>query len=122
MENSVKDRGLKADFFESCPDEVARKLIGCQLISRSDNARVGGQIIETEAYCQFDPAAHCYQGRRGTMVKPMMHDAMYCSAGTIYIYPNSKKVRNDCHLNFVCGEVAFGSGVLIRALRPAAYL
>jgi len=111
---------IRKEFFNRCADEVARDLIGCCLFRRGENRGVGGQIVETEAYCEIDPAAHCYQGKKGTEKKPMMHDAMYCSAGTIYVYPNSRKEPNDCFLNFVCGGKGFGSGVLIRAIMPTS--
>jgi DNA-3-methyladenine glycosylase len=127
---------IEADFFKSCVDDVARSLIGCFLFVDEDGDRVGGQIIDTEAYCQNDPAAHCHKDKDSRFKKEFkngvclfedgvyqksvskrMHDSMYMSGGHIYVYPNNKDSSNGCYLNFACGEENFGSGVLIRALK-----
>lgn len=49
-------------FFERSAEIVAPDLIGCYLFTAIDDKRVGGMIIETEAYDQTDPFAHCYVG------------------------------------------------------------
>ena len=51
---------VTANFFHGCVDDVAAKLIGCFLFVEGDDGRLGGQIIETEAYCEHDPASHCH--------------------------------------------------------------
>lgn len=114
------------EFFCRCVDQVAQHLIGCYLFVEDEDGRVGGEIIETESYCQNDPAAHCYKdprfkgkillfehGKRRDSISSRMHDSMYKSGGHIYVFD-----RKHFHLNFVCGDENFGSGVLIRALRP----
>jgi DNA-3-methyladenine glycosylase len=107
------------EFFSRCVDQVAAELIGSFLLAERDGEVVGGQIIETEAYCQIDPAAHCYNSKEPGKPKiTKMNKAMFCPAGYVYVYPESKSHPNDCCVNLVCGPEGFGSAVLIRALRP----
>ena len=90
------------------------------MFTKSDIGLVGGRIVETEAYCQNDPAAHCYdKNTPGNARETRMNGAMYCPPGYVYVYPNSRKW---CHLNIVGRNPArqgkFGSAVLVRALEP----
>lgn len=90
-------------------DEIARQLIGTILIFKEGEAgNVGGLIVETEAYSENDPTAHCYS--------PIIAggDAMRNAGGHAYIFSAS---YGYC-LNFVTGNDRTGSAVLIRALRP----
>ena len=60
---------LGADFFERSVHEVARELIGCELLVDG----VGGVIVETESYERDDPACHAYVGltpRTATLFGP----------------------------------------------------
>ena len=98
---------IKPDFFNRCVDDVAAKLIGCYLFADGTGGRVGGQIIETEAYCENDPAAHCYNKKRSAKGKPLMCNSMFDPYGNVYIYPNSIEKPNDVHLNLVCREDGF---------------
>jgi DNA-3-methyladenine glycosylase len=110
---------IETEFFNRCVDNVAASLIGCFMFVEDNEGRVGGQIIETEAYCQNDSAAHCYNDKRAQKGEPPQRspskwfDSMYKPGGHVYIYD-----RKYFHLNFVCGAKGFGSGVLIRALKP----
>lgn len=106
--------------FDCCVDHAAASLVGSYLFCDTDSGRLGGIILETEAYCQRDPAAHCYNDFRTAtrpdhIRAPRMHDAMYLPAGHIYVYPNSKKW---CCFNIVCGPQYFGAGVLVRSILP----
>ena len=112
---------IDATFFERSVDEAACDLVGCWLFTESDSGLVGGRIVETEAYCQNDPTAHCYDKRLpgSPNERSKMCAAMFGHPGSIYIYPQSE---NWCHLNLVAREPArtakFGSAVLIRAIEP----
>jgi len=109
------------NLFSHCVDEVAANLIGMFISYEVSGSRLGGQIIETEAYCQYDTAAHCnafITGKRHSDSWPMS-----LPGGHIYVFPSMVRDSKDdpkstwC-LNLTCGFKDFGSAVLIRALRP----
>ena len=60
--------------------EVAKRLLGHELVYNGPNGRVGGIITETEAYTEDDPACHAYNG------KTQRNAPMFLAAGHIYIY------------------------------------
>jgi DNA-3-methyladenine glycosylase len=102
-------------FFDRDVETVAKALIGTFMFTVDQfGNRTGGEIIETEAYDQNDPAAHCYcpDGRRP--LKLGAAEAMLLGGGHAYIY----RARASWCLNFVTGKKGFGSAVLIRALMP----
>ena len=108
---SLLDRSF---FLDEDVDALAQRLIGTILIFDNEEAGpVGGYIVETEAYDQNDPTAHCF--------KDGSHEAsngswpMFLSGGNAYVFPTS---YGYC-LNFVTGKADFGSAVLIRALKPS---
>jgi len=50
---------LPPEFFCRPAQEVAQELIGCLLINRQAGGELlGGVVVETEAYCQCEPACH----------------------------------------------------------------
>lgn len=91
---------------------MARDLLGCLLVAQRHGARVGGVIVETEAYLgAHDPGSHA-----ATRGMTQRNRVMYGPAGTLYVY-----VSYGIHhlLNIVCGPDGEAGAVLIRALEPA---
>lgn len=97
---------MELDFTRNAPN-VARALLGHELIVSDDEGERGGIIIETEAYTRHDPASHSFHGQT------QRNKAMFMPAGTIYMYQIYG--LHYC-LNIVCGN-SDGQAVLIRALK-----
>jgi DNA-3-methyladenine glycosylase len=91
---------------------VAPDLIGRYLFTVVDGDRVGGMIIETEAYDAADPAAHCHP--EASSRRRAHSGAMQLAGGHAYIHGD----RGMSCLNLTCDREGFGSAVLIRALLP----
>lgn len=109
---------LRNEFFESDVETVAKALIGAFLFNiEKDGTPVGGRIVETEAYCQDDPASHCFGDKRlvGELTPRRFFDSMYLPSGHIYVY---KDGPSYCYLNLTCGKADHCSAVLIRAIEP----
>lgn len=89
--------------------DVARQLLGCELVATIDNKTVRLKIVETEAYHQADAASHSYKG------KTPRTDIMFGEAGHLYVY-----LTYGMHycMNIVTGKKNEGSAVLIRAAQP----
>jgi DNA-3-methyladenine glycosylase len=89
---------------------VARELIGAMLIRKEGDTRIGGIIVETEAYCgEDDLGCHCRAGRTER------NQAMYGQPGHAYIY-----FTYGMHwmLNVVVEVEGFPAAILIRAIKP----
>jgi DNA-3-methyladenine glycosylase len=100
---------LTREFFTRSVHEVARELIGVELLVDG----VGGRVVETEAYDHEDPAAHGYRGRterNASMFGPPGHAYVYRSYGIHWC------------VNFVCEGEGVAAAVLIRALEPTRRL
>jgi DNA-3-methyladenine glycosylase len=95
------------DFYDRSVHEVARDLIGCELLVDG----VGGVIVETESYERDDPACHAYVGLT-PRTRPL-----FGPPGRAYVY-----FSYGIHslLNAVCEPEGTAAAVLIRALEPTA--
>lgn len=97
-------------WLEADAPEVARALIGWELISQIGATVTAGRIVETEAYHGLiDPASHAFRG-------PTRRTApMFAAGGAVYVY-----VSYGIHrcMNIVTGPAGEGQAVLIRALEP----
>ena len=96
---------LRRSFFTRSVHTVAPDLIGATLLFK----RVGGVIVEVEAYHHTDPAAHSFGGRTER------NAVMFGPPGYAYVY---RSYGIHWCLNFVCEPEGVASAVLIRALAP----
>ncbi len=96
---------LTEGFFARSAREVARDLIGCELLHDG----VGGTIVETEAYEEDDPACHAFIGRTRRT------DVLFGPPGRAYVY-----LCYGIHrmFNVVTDVDGVAGAVLLRALEP----
>jgi DNA-3-methyladenine glycosylase len=98
---------LPPAFFARPAEVVAPELIGCRLVQRqADGALLWGVIVETEAYCQSEPACHGHRRRSPS------NDTLFGAPGQFYVY-----VSYGIHhcVNVVTGASGWANGVLLRA-------
>jgi DNA-3-methyladenine glycosylase len=96
---------LPADFYARPVVAVAKALVGC--VVRHDGC--AGEIVETEAYHESEPACHAHVGltaRTHILFGPPARAYVYRSYGIHAL------------LNAVCEDEGVGAAVLIRALEP----
>lgn len=86
---------------------VARALLGCVIVHRTDAGDRAGRIVETEAYIARDLASHAYRGRTER------NRSMFERPGTLYVF---RIHQVDC-ANAVTQT---GQAVLFRAIAPAS--
>lgn len=96
-------------FLNGSANEVARRLLGCELLREIDGRMVRVRIVETESYDQTDTASHSYKG------KTPRTEVMFGESGYLYVY-FTYGMHYCC--NVVCGPEGTGSAVLIRAVEP----
>jgi DNA-3-methyladenine glycosylase len=100
-------RRLGRDFFDRSVHEVAPDLLGATLLVD----RVGGVVVEVEAYDPDDPASHGYRRRTER------NASMFGPPGQAYVY---RSYGLHWCLNLVCEPEGRASAVLVRALEPTA--
>ncbi|MFQ3550252.1 MAG: DNA-3-methyladenine glycosylase [Armatimonadota bacterium] len=100
---------IDRSFFLENTVDVACNLLGKIMVFENNDDLLAGRIVETEAYCQNDPACHANKG-----ITPR-NSAMFGPAGFSYVY-----FTYGFHycLNFVTAEEGIGEAVLIRAVEP----
>ena len=96
---------LPAAFYDRPVLDVARDLVGCELV----HGPAGGVIVETEAYHESEPACHAHIG-----VTARTH-VLFRAPGTAYVY---RSYGIHALVNAVCEHEGVGAAVLIRALEP----
>ena len=96
---------LPAAFYDRPVLDVARDLVGCELV----HGPTGGVIVETEAYHESEPACHAHIG-----VTARTH-VLFRAPGTAYVY---RSYGIHALVNAVCEHEGVGAAVLIRALEP----
>jgi len=103
---------LPAAFYQQPTLELARDLLGRQLVRSVQGHSVTCRIVEVEAYHQDgDAAAHSYRG------KTRRNAVIFGPAGFLYVY-----FIYGIHycMNVVSEAEGVGAAVLIRALEPVA--
>ena len=86
---------------------MAPELIGCLLVKRQAGGELlRGVIVETEAYCQSEPACHGHRRRTPS------NETLFGEPGRFYVY-----VSYGIHhcVNVVTGRGDWANGVLLRA-------
>ncbi|MCP4580452.1 MAG: DNA-3-methyladenine glycosylase [candidate division Zixibacteria bacterium] len=106
----MKTIKLKRSFYNRPTLDVARDLLGKILICQNDSVKLGGRLVELEAYIgEDDPACHACRGRTPR------NEIMYGPPGFLYVYFT---YGNHYMLNFVTEGKGFPAAVLIRGLEP----
>ncbi|HEX8464883.1 MAG TPA: DNA-3-methyladenine glycosylase [Abditibacterium sp.] len=100
---------LPRQFYAPSADEVAPDLLGHFLLRRVENQWLGGEIVETEAYLQNDPACHAY------VRETPRNRVMWGDFGFAYVF---RIYGGYFCINAVCQAKGIAEAVLIRAIEP----
>jgi DNA-3-methyladenine glycosylase len=110
---------LDRDFFARSTLEVAPQLVGKYIVHRlRKNLTLVARVVETEAYCENDPACHAYANclRRAKGLSPSGRSALlFGPPGIAYVYLNY-----GIHwlFNVVTEQDGVAGAVLFRAVEP----
>jgi len=101
---------LPREFYERPTLQVARELIGKQIVYRHPKGELSAKIVEVEAYLgSGDPASHAARGKTGR------NSIMFGPGGYSYIY----FVYGMYHcLNFVAETESKAAAILLRGAEP----
>ena len=103
---------LPREFYNRATHIVAKELLGCHLVHRSQGVEQVGKIVEVEAYLgHHDLASHTSKGltkRTATMFGPPGFAYVYLIYGMYHCF------------NVVTEPAGIGAAVLIRAIEPIA--
>ena len=89
---------------------IARQLLGMYLEHETPSGKLGGYIVDCEAYLgPEDLAAHSFGMRNTPRVR-----AMYEKPGTIYLYT----MHTHLILNFITQPEGIPQGIMIRGVEP----
>jgi DNA-3-methyladenine glycosylase len=102
-------RALGSDDLPHDTLALAKFLIGKILVRDSDDGRLSGRIVETEAYPPGDPACHARSGRTAR------NASLFLARGHVYVY---RAYGISLMLNISSEREGVGAGVLIRAAEP----
>jgi DNA-3-methyladenine glycosylase len=89
--------------------ELARYLIGKVAVHDTDDGRLSGRIVETEAYPVGDSAGHAFRG------ETPHNRSLFLGNGHAHVYFT---YGSSFMLNVTSEAVGVGAGVLLRALEP----
>ncbi len=121
---------LDENFFSRNTVNVAEDLIGCYLIHYYRKQRLVGRIVETEAYCQDDPACHAYtnksriekgltpKGRSALMFGPAGHAYIYLNYGMYWLFNVTTEKSGQAGAVLVRAVEPVEGLALMRSLRP----
>jgi DNA-3-methyladenine glycosylase len=102
-------RRLRRSELPSATLKLAQFLIGKTLVRDLPEGRIGGRIVETEAYPPGDAAGHGFRGQR------QANRSLFLRRGHAYVH----FAYGSCWLLNVTSEGrGVGAGVLLRALEP----
>ena len=100
---------LTGTFYSRGTIQVARELLGKQLVSTLEGETIRGIIVETEAYLASGDSA-CHASKRRTP----RTEVMFGRGGLAYVYP----IHGRVCFNVVTETEERGCAVLIRAVEP----
>jgi DNA-3-methyladenine glycosylase len=89
--------------------ELARYLVGKVVVHDTDDGRLSGRIVETEAYPVNDSAGHAFRGQT------RRNASLFLGPGHAYVYFT---YGSSFMLNVASEAAGIGAGVLLRALEP----